>query len=510
MESPPAESPLSSKNQNSDQHADAAIRYLYIGHFLSRWGTRMWEFSVALYMINLWPDSLFLAAVYGMVDSASIALFGPLIGSWVDYYPYLIVVKVWLFAQNLSFLIAGGAVIALLLALHDDGKVGEGKKMAFLLMVFVINVSGAVGVLSTLAGTILVEREWVVVISQTHSEEFLTRMNSVIRRIDLFCKLGAPVVSGFIISFASLIASALSLALWNVLSVCLQYWLFMSVYYGIPALSETCSRKRAIKKSSTEDIEMIPLNHSEEECDKGYELKCTNLLRKLMRISCVSAWKVYLKQDVVLSGVSLALLYFNVLSFGTLMTAALEWERIPVYIIGIGRGISAIIGILATFLYPILESRLSSSVPAGFSSVWSQWTCLLICAASIWIPDRFASACTLMGGVALSRLGLWMFDLSVIQQMQDQVPESERCVVGGVQNSLQSIFDLITYVMGMIISDPKDFWKLILISLLVVTHAAALYSLHVYRERAGKNTLWFDPTKTCAYQLVPVAQHQSS
>ncbi|KAL6964148.1 hypothetical protein U1Q18_035207 [Sarracenia purpurea var. burkii] len=59
------------------------------------------------------------------------------------------------------------------------------------------------------------------------------------------------------------------------------------------------------------------------------------------------------------------------------------------------------------------------------------------------------------GGVAVSRLGLWMFDLSVIQQMQDQVSESDRMVVGGVQNSLQSVLDLMTYVMGVIISNPQ-------------------------------------------------------
>ncbi|KAL5990361.1 hypothetical protein ACLOJK_011261 [Asimina triloba] len=48
----------------------------------------------------------------------------------------------------------------------------------------------------------------------------------------------------------------------------------------------------------------------------------------------------------------------------------------------------------------------------------------------------------LMGGVAASRLGLWMLDLAVIQQMQDHVPETDRCVVGGVQNSLQAMLVL--------------------------------------------------------------------
>ena len=61
----------------------------------------------------------------------------------------------------------------------------------------------------------------------------------------------------------------------------------------------------------------------------------------------------------------------------------------------------------------------------------------------------------LMAGVAASRLGPWMFDLAVMQLMQDGVPEHERCVVGGVPSSLQSVFDLPTYVMAIVISDPR-------------------------------------------------------
>lgn len=47
-----------------------------------------------------------------------------------------------------------------------------------------------------------------------------------------------------------------------------------------------------------------------------------------------------------------------------------------------------------------------------------QWIWLLVCVGSIWVQSSLLSAYMLMGGVAASRLGLWMFDLSVIQQMQ--------------------------------------------------------------------------------------------
>ncbi|KAG5582232.1 hypothetical protein H5410_052859 [Solanum commersonii] len=427
---------ISQENQNP-QFPKALLYNLYVGHFLSRWCARMWEFSVGLYMINIWPDSLLLTAAYGVVESGSTALFGPLIGQWVDRLTYVKVLQLWLLSQNISFIVAGGAVIALLVR-ADLILV---NLTAFISLVSLIYISGAVGVLSSLAGTILIEREWVVVISEGHPPGLLTKMNSIIRRIDLICKLFAPVITGFIISFVSLTASAMTLALWN---------------------------------KSTFHLDRIGLEQSE------------NLWRKIVgsisRLFCLSAWKVYLQQDVVLPGLALALLFFTVLSFGTLMTATLEWEGIPAYVIGITRGVSATIGIAATFLYPILESHIST-LRTGLWSIWSQWTFLLICVASIWVHKKFLSAFMLMAGVAASRLGLWMFDLAVIQQMQDHVPESDRCVVGGVQNSLQSFLELMTYLSGIIISNPQDFWKLILLSFLLVTLASTLYSIHVYRVR---------------------------
>ncbi|XP_075485955.1 solute carrier family 40 member 2-like isoform X2 [Primulina tabacum] len=429
----------------------------------------MWEFSVGLYMINVWPDSLLLAAVYGVVESASTALFGPLIGQWVDKLSYIQVLQLWLLSQNLSFMVAGGGVLGILVYTGSMSL----NFTAFISLVVLINISGAVGVLSTLAGTILIEREWVVVISEGQSPDVLTKMNSIIRRIDLVCKLFAPVVSGFIISFVSLTASALTMALWNVLSVLLQYWLLISVYKGMPALKEISERK--VSRSLVREVDEVDFQQPESSTRE-------TIIDNFSNTPYIRAWKVYIQQEVALPGLALALLYFTVLSFGSLMTATLEWEGIPTYVIGLARGISATVGIAATFLYPELQSHIST-LRTGLWSIWSQWTCLLLCVASVFISNKIVAAYMLMSGVAASRLGLWMFDLSVIQQMQDHVAETDRCVVGGVQNSLQSILDLMTYAMGIIISNPQDFWKLIMISFTLVTLAAALYSLHIYRVR---------------------------
>jgi solute carrier family 40 (iron-regulated transporter), member 1 len=148
----------------------------------------------------------------------------------------------------------------------------------------------------------------------------LTKMNSVIRRIDLVCKLFAPVIAGFIISFVSLTASAWSLAIWNILSVFLQYWLLMSVYNGIPALRE--SNQKRILRSAPTDVERSSLIPHEktifpDSVENDPELSNHGWVRRTIeRVSrgpYISAWKVYLEQDVVLAGIALSLLYFTVL-----------------------------------------------------------------------------------------------------------------------------------------------------------------------------------------------------
>lgn len=152
-------------------------------------------------------------------------------------------------------------------------------------------------------------------ISEGHPPDVLTKMNSVIRRIDLICKLFAPVATGFIISFVSLRASAMALGLWNVISVCLQYWLLMSVYNGIPALC----KKRALRVIDLEEhastSEETRLLSSCDGNDSGLPRKrwARRVIEKVYNNPYVTSWRVYMHQDVVLPGVALALLYFTVL-----------------------------------------------------------------------------------------------------------------------------------------------------------------------------------------------------
>ncbi|XP_056847808.1 replication protein A 70 kDa DNA-binding subunit E-like [Raphanus sativus] len=72
-----------------------------------------------------------------------------------------------------------------------------------------------------------------------------------------------------------------------------------------------------------------------------------------------AASNVLVKQGSIKIGSILRLTRFNCSpvrnrSFGILMTATLQWKGIPTYIIGIGRGISATVGLAATVVYPLM------------------------------------------------------------------------------------------------------------------------------------------------------------
>lgn len=148
-----------------------------------------------------------------------------------------------------------------------------------------------------------------VVISSRHPPAVLTGINSVVRRIDLSCKLLAPVFSGLVISFVSAQASAAALALWNVASVGLEYWLFVSVYNGVPALADSSRLRRG---DSTEALLLSSENVAPADETTALDWR-VRMTEQLSIIPCWESWVVYLRQDVALPGVALAFLYFTVL-----------------------------------------------------------------------------------------------------------------------------------------------------------------------------------------------------
>jgi iron-regulated transporter 1 len=126
-------------------------------------------------------------------------------------------------------------------------------------------------------------------------------------------------MSGFVISFVSTQASAVALALLSAASVGMQYLLFVSVYNGVPALGENVHQRR----ESATAAEVLPSSeifgqanedvqkHGEED-GSSWRVRVT---KQLSNLPWWESWAVYMRQEVMLPGVALAILYCTVLRY---------------------------------------------------------------------------------------------------------------------------------------------------------------------------------------------------
>jgi len=87
--------------------------------------------------------------------------------------------------------------------------------------------------------------------------------------------------------------------------------------------------------------------------------------------------------------------------------------------------------------------------------------------------------------VCASRIGLWVFDISVTQLMQEFIPDGVRGIVGGTQQAFNAFFMLLTFALGLVFPDPREFHIYVAAGYTAVGLAAVLYALGVYRRSDG-------------------------
>lgn len=93
-------------------------------------------------------------------------------------------------------------------------------------------------------------------------------------------------------------------------------------------------------------------------------------------------------------------------------------------------------------------------------------------------------------GVLGARFGLWIFDLAVQQLVQERVAEEYRGVVGGVMNAMNSIMDMLHYVLVIAAPRPENFNILVFISLIAVGTGWVLYAIYVRKVRGHFFHVW--------------------
>ncbi|XP_061041757.1 solute carrier family 40 member 1 [Eubalaena glacialis] len=514
---------------------------LYLGHSLSTWGDRMWHFAVSVFLVELYGNSLLLTAVYGLVVAGSVLVLGAIIGDWVDKNARLKVAQTSLLIQNVSVILCG--IILMMVFLHKKELLtmyhGWVLTSCYILIITIANIAN----LASTATAITIQRDWIVVVAGDDRSK-LADMNATIRRIDQLTNILAPMAVGQIMTFGSPVIGCGFISGWNLVSMCVEYFLLWKVYQKTPAL--------AVKAAPKEETELKQLNVYKEtepkplegthlmgekdpdvhELEHEQELSCASQMAEPFR-TFRDGWVSYYNQPVFLAGMGLAFLYMTVLGFDCITTGYAYTQGLSGSILSILMGASAVTGIMGTVAFTWLR-RKCGLVRTGLISGFAQLSCLILCMISVFMPgspldlsvspfedirSRFIqteplsitptkiseiisatdmhmsngsdpanivpemspksvpiiSVSLLFAGVIAARIGLWSFDLTVTQLLQENVVESERGIINGVQNSMNYLLDLLHFIMVILAPNPEAFGLLVLISVSFVAMGHIMY-----------------------------------
>ncbi|UJR25582.1 hypothetical protein I4U23_006926 [Adineta vaga] len=461
---------------------DKTKLYLYIAMSLSSWGDRMWSFAVGIYFISLNPTNLQGVAINGVVLNLAVILFGTAIGIWIDHNPRLPTLRKILLIQNCS---VAFMAILVVIALYDQSKFSANWNIIIQGMLIGI---GIIATLSSMASKISISKDWVVVLYGSDRQN-LANTNATIRRIDLISNVLAPIATGAIMAFTFRWVSAVFIAGWNVISLGLEWFLYTKVY-------RTAENVLSHKISKT---------NSNQESSQVEEGVVTKLL------SSIQGLGTYGSLSVCLPGLSLALLYMTVLSFDSVTRAYVIDQGLSEVVLGGLNGLGSVIGVIGTFMYPVFVKH-NGLVRTGVIGFWSEFSMLLLCLSSLFVHgSTFApyeiltgyschlnstinpvsttnfipyyclelnvSVLLLIIGITFNRFGLWVVDLTVNQLQQERVPEDIRGRIGGTQSALNQFFDMLRYILIIILPKMPEFGYHVCLSVLSVFTASLIYTI---------------------------------
>ena len=93
--------------------------------------------------------------------------------------------------------------------------------------------------------------------------------------------------------------------------------------------------------------------------------------------------------------------------------------------------------------------------------------------------QRLLPLLLMLAGIIFARFGIWIFDLAIQQRVQETVAEETRGAVGGVMNAMNSVMDMMHYVLVIAAPRPEHFPILVAISVAMVALGAVLYAVYV-------------------------------
>jgi len=470
--------------------SDEAPWRVYAAHSLSTWGDNMWWFAGGGFMLHLQDDDLRLTAIYGLVIAASVIMFGASIGNWIDRTKRLTAAKTFLIVQNTCV-----SLCALVLSgfIGYKDKIDPSYQHYGVIIVSVLSILlASIARLASSGVNIIIQKDWIVVIANNNNDK-LPRMNSVLRTIELTTYMLAPAAGGLLLDYIGYIGTGIFIAVWNIVSVFLEFTLLILIYRKYPKLG-------SIKKP--ED------NNKNKDEEKRNVVKDT-----------IEGWKTYMNHPVRNAGLGLAFLFMTVLGFDNITYGYCLLQGVPHLALGVLVGISALIGVLGSVAYPPIRARVGIE-RTGLIGMFLLISTSSLAVLSAFLPgspmnlnffitgsnstnntggadpvievssltfdevvQKYSSVSVFLLGIILARFGLWIVDLTINQILQERVAEDKRGVVNGVQDSLNNSLDLLKCVFVIILPDMETFALLIFLSFVSINIGWLMYALYSRSQR---------------------------
>ena len=488
---------------------------LAIQHASSSWGFRSAEFAYPLMMVHLFTNTLLPASIYGFVTTAGAILLSNNVGRLIDTYSHtkLRTLRAMILAQKLLV----GASYGLFLVLcaspslrieAENGGKGPQDVRANVKpwsIFAAITVLGIGVMLSNVGVSVDVEREWVTIISDGSSAR-LTRLNAIMRRIDLISKLISPLFVSALTSTMSYTLAAVVLLSVNAVTAVFELCFVGVVYRRFPSLAAdekvALARKQAAAQAGVHS-QAVSAHKAPSRLRTLYTRMAQSLTDDIKQQ--YRDWVLFVRLPVFLTSVCISLLYMSVLSFDPTFIAYLKSETrySDAFIAGM-RAVGVVTGLAGTFIMPIMEKRIGL-VRTGSYSLFAELIPLIPAVMSLWITgsphDRFGlsnkkrpgwNTALLFSGLALSRIGLWAFDLTQLSMIQTALSPEQLGADAGRKNalmalqfSLQNVFDLGHYGLTLGWNKPSEFKYAATVSLGAVGAATMIYVVFYARRVRG-------------------------
>ena len=225
------------------------------------------------------------------------------------------------------------------------------------------------------------------------------------RRIDLCCKLMAPVLVGAVITYTDYFTSTIFVAGWNVISYFAEFGLLCIVYCYVPTLAYKKYRKQTLLTETSEDQSeggemateksdvhegdddnvFVAEPHKSKSCKQRFVAVLSKLITPYITIR--DGWKIYARQEIARVGIAMSLLYITVLGFHGVTAAYFKIQGLTEILIGVFQGVGGIIAIIGTFVYVPLRRRVGT-VRAGLFGMCAQFFMLMFCVAAVFAPGN--------------------------------------------------------------------------------------------------------------------------